>query len=44
GKTLTVEQLQYVKDTINRGFGAVVYYYNSATNQVKQAVYLDIRS
>ncbi|CAG8533418.1 5411_t:CDS:2 [Racocetra fulgida] len=39
GKTLTVEQLQYVKDTINRGFGAVVYYYNSATNQVKQAVY-----
>ncbi|CAG8475662.1 14242_t:CDS:2 [Cetraspora pellucida] len=39
GKTLTVEQLQYIKDTFNRGFGAVRHYYNSATNQVKQDAY-----
>ncbi|CAG8479037.1 6994_t:CDS:2 [Dentiscutata heterogama] len=39
GKTYTVDQIQYIKDTIKRGFGAVRYYYSSATGQTKQDVY-----
>ncbi|CAG8446187.1 hypothetical protein C2G38_2192183 [Gigaspora rosea] len=39
GKSLTVEQLVYIKDVIKRGFGTVKFYYSSATGQLKQNVY-----
>ncbi|CAG8442459.1 8787_t:CDS:2 [Scutellospora calospora] len=38
GKTLTVEQLQFIKDTIKSGFGTIKYYYSSTTGHAKQAV------
>ncbi|CAG8530775.1 19306_t:CDS:2 [Gigaspora margarita] len=39
GKSLTVEQLVYIKDVIKRGFGTVKFYYSSATGQLKQNAY-----
>ncbi|RIA85031.1 hypothetical protein C1645_782872 [Glomus cerebriforme] len=38
GKTLTVEQLQQIRSTINNYLTAVKDYYNSATGSVKQSV------
>ncbi|CAG8496691.1 10017_t:CDS:2 [Acaulospora colombiana] len=38
GKTVTVEQLQNVKDIVKRFFGTFKYYYNTATGQTKQTV------
>jgi hypothetical protein len=39
GKTVTVEQLQHVKDIVKRYFGTFKYYYNTATGQAKQTVF-----
>ncbi len=39
GKNLTVEQFQNIKQSINKAFGFVKYYYDSATGQVKQTAF-----
>jgi F0F1-type ATP synthase membrane subunit b/b' len=39
GKNLTVEQFQYIKQTINKYFGFVKYYYDRSTGQVRQTAF-----